>query len=118
MQSVNAPVWGSIPEPGRCKVDIICIEPPRPGGVTHPCREHWQVLVTQLLGGALIEFQIIKKSAIRKIYLDINSFKKFLKKNTYQGIYLYIYFISSEADNLKVNLSIEFNQFHRKRNRQ
>ena len=55
------PVWGSIPGPGKCKVDIICIEPPR--GVTLPCREHWQVLVTQLLGGALIEFQIIKKSA-------------------------------------------------------
>ena len=31
--------------------------------VTLPCQEHWQILVTQLLGGALIEFQIIKKSA-------------------------------------------------------
>ena len=61
MQSVNAPVWISIPGPGMCKVDIICVEPH--WGVTLPCREHWQLLVTQLLGGALIEFQLIKKSA-------------------------------------------------------
>ena len=56
MQSVNAPVWGLLPGPGRCKVDTICVEPPR--GVTLLCREHWQVLVTQLVG-ALIEIQII-----------------------------------------------------------
>ena len=62
MQSVNVPVWGWNPGPGRCKVEIICVEPPR--GVTLPCREHWQVLVTQLLGGALIEFQIIKKVSL------------------------------------------------------
>ena len=61
MQDVNAPIWGLISGLGRRKVDTICIEPPR--GVTLPCREHWQILVTQLLGGALIELQIIQKSA-------------------------------------------------------
>ena len=43
------------------EVDTICIDPP--WGVTLPCREHWKVLITQLLGGTLIEFQKIKKSA-------------------------------------------------------
>ena len=38
--------------------------------MTLPCREHWQVLVTQLLGGALIEFQIIKKS-VRFVNFDL-----------------------------------------------
>ena len=45
MQDVNVSAWGLIPGLGRRKVDTICIEPPR--GVTLPCREHWQVLVTQ-----------------------------------------------------------------------
>ena len=61
MQDVNAPVWSLIPGLGRRKVDTIWIEPPR--GVTLTCREHWQVLVTQQLGGALIEFQKIKYPA-------------------------------------------------------
>ena len=57
--------------PGRCKVDIICIEPPR--GVTLPCREHWQDLVTQLLGGTLIEFQKFQKvSLMLKLNSDTN----------------------------------------------
>ena len=54
MQDVNATVWGLIPGLGRRKVDTICIEPPQ--GVTLPCREHLQVLVTLLLRGAIIEF--------------------------------------------------------------
>ena len=42
--------------------NTFCIEPPQ--GVTLPCQEQWQVLVTQVLGGTIIEFQIIKKSQL------------------------------------------------------
>ena len=50
---------------GRCNVDTICIEPPR--GMTLHCQEHWQVLVTQMLGGTLIEFKINQVNLIAKL---------------------------------------------------
>ena len=34
------------------------------GGSTQSCQEHWQVLVTQLLGGAHIEFQRNQKVSL------------------------------------------------------
>ena len=62
-----APVWGSIPGPGKCKVNIICIEPPR--GVTLPCQEHWQVLVTQLLWAPLLSSKKTKSQLDAKTQL-------------------------------------------------
>ena len=54
MQDVNVPVWGfSWTRQAQCRHYLYRASP----GVTLYSQELWQVLVTQLLGGALLSLQ-------------------------------------------------------------